>query len=57
MSWHSTYELLRQMADSWGLLAMALMWLGFALWPFRPGARADNTRAATMIFEDQNDGQ
>jgi cytochrome c oxidase cbb3-type subunit 4 len=57
MSWHSTYEFLRHMADSWGLLAMALLWLGFAAWPFRPGARARNTYAANMIFKDHTDGE
>ncbi|TIX51984.1 cbb3-type cytochrome c oxidase subunit 3 [Alteraurantiacibacter aquimixticola] len=57
MSWHSTYEFLRHFADSWGLLAMTLVWIGLAAWPFRPGAREHNTRAATMIFEDQNDGE
>lgn len=55
--WHSTYEFLRHMADSWGLLAMALLWLGFAAWPFRPGARARNTYAANMIFKDHTDGE
>ncbi|MFC3096268.1 cbb3-type cytochrome c oxidase subunit 3 [Alteraurantiacibacter palmitatis] len=57
MSWHSTYDFLRHMADSWGLLAMVLMWIAFALWPFRPGAKHHNDRAANMIFEDQNDGK
>ncbi|MCX7677137.1 MAG: cbb3-type cytochrome c oxidase subunit 3 [Alteraurantiacibacter sp.] len=56
MSWHSTYDFLRHMADSWGLLAMVVMWIAFALWPFRPGAKHHNDRAANMIFEDQNDG-
>ena len=57
MSWHSTYDFLRHLADSWGLIALAGMWLSFALWPFRPSAREHNTRAANMIFEDQNDGK
>lgn len=57
MSWHSTYEFLRHMADSWGLVAMSVMWITFALWPFRPGAGDQNSRAANMIFEDQNHGE
>lgn len=57
MSVHSTYDFLRHLADSWGLLAMTVVWIAFALWPFRPGAREQNARAATMIFEDQNDGE
>jgi cytochrome c oxidase cbb3-type subunit IV len=57
MTWHSTYDFLRHLADSWGLVAIALMWLTFAAWPFRPSARASNKRAANMIFEDQTHGE
>ena len=57
MSWHSTYDFLRHLADSWGLLAIMLMWLALAAWPFRPSARAANNRAANMIFEDQTHGE
>jgi cytochrome c oxidase cbb3-type subunit 4 len=45
---NSTYEMLRQFADSWVLVLVA--------WPFRPGARRKNDHAATMIFKDENDG-
>ena len=56
MSLHSTYEALRQFADSWGLLAMLLVFIAFAAWPFRPGAQSSNETAARMIFEsDDND--
>lgn len=34
-----TYDLLRQFADSWGLLIMVLMFLGVILFTFRPGSR------------------
>jgi cytochrome c oxidase cbb3-type subunit 4 len=57
VSEHSTYEFMRQLADSWGLLAMVILWLAFALWTFRPGAKQRNHEAATMIFKDQNDGE
>jgi cytochrome c oxidase cbb3-type subunit 4 len=57
VSEHSTYEFLRQMADSWGLLAMAMLWLGLALWTFRPGSTQSNREAANMIFKDENDGE
>jgi len=57
MSTHSTYELLRQLADSWGLLAMLIAFLVLALWPFRPGAAKRNDDAANMIFKDENDGE
>ena len=57
MSTHSTYDLLRHLADSWGLLAMGIVFLGLCLWPFRPGARDANAQAATSIFKDENDGE
>jgi len=56
MSDHSTYENLRQLADSWGLVAMGLSFTVLALWPFRPGARERNRDAATMIFKDDDNG-
>ena len=56
MSAHSTYEALRHFADSWGLLAMLLVFIALAAWPFRPGAHSSNETAARMIFEsDDND--
>lgn len=57
MSLHSTYDALRHFADSWGLLAMAVVFLILAAWPFRPGARAHNRDAALMIFKDETDGE
>ena len=56
MSAHSTYEALRQFADSWGLLTMVVIFAGFAAWPFRPGARDENDKAANMIFEEDGNG-
>lgn len=47
----ATYEVLRQIADSWGLLAMACVFLVLILWPFRPGARGHYDEAATSIFD------
>jgi cytochrome c oxidase cbb3-type subunit 4 len=35
-----TYSFLRELADSWGLLAMTLLFLGVMLWAFRPAAAA-----------------
>lgn len=57
MSLHSTYDALRHLADSWGLLAMLAVFIAFAAWPFRRSARDANERAATMIFKDDDDGQ
>lgn len=56
MSPHSTYETLRHLADSWGLAAMVVVFLTFALWPFRPGAKEANEAAANMIFAEENLG-
>jgi len=54
VSLHSTYDALRHLADSWGLVAMLVAFVGFAVWPFRPGAREANENAARMIFESDD---
>lgn len=51
-----SYDTLRHLADSWGLVGMAIMFLALSLWPFRPGAKERNQAAATMIFEDEDNG-
>jgi cytochrome c oxidase cbb3-type subunit 4 len=56
MSTHSTYDMLRHFADSWGLLVMLGCFLLLVLWPFRPGNSQRNSEAANMIFKDENDG-
>jgi len=56
MNPHSTYEALRHIADSWGLMAMVVVFLLLVLWPFRPGAKERHDDAANMIFKDENDG-
>ena len=57
MNDHSTYEALRHIADSWGLLAMVIAFVIFVAWPFRPGARDHNHDAANAIFKDDSDGE
>jgi len=57
VSTHSTYDMLRHLADSWGLLAMLLVFLVLIAWPFRPGARKHNRDAANVIFKDEHDGE
>ena len=57
MSGLSTYQTAADFAEGWGLIAMLAVWAGFALWPFRRGARHHNDVAATMIFKDDNDGE
>ncbi len=54
MSPHSTYETLRQLADSWGLVATMILFLGLVAWPYRPGARELNDAAANSIFDDED---
>lgn len=50
-----SYEALRQLADSWGLLAMACVFLFLVLWPLRPGTRGHYQDAANSIFEEGQD--
>jgi len=51
------YEAFRQFADSIWLAIMGILYLALVGWAFRPSKRADNRRAAEMIFdEDQADG-
>lgn len=54
---HSTYDFLRHLADSWGLVAIFGLFLVLAWWPFRPGAKKRNDDAANLIFKDENDGE
>lgn len=49
-----TYSFLRQLADSWFLLAMTLGFLGICIWAFRPGARATHQEVATSIFRNDD---
>ncbi|MBV1916517.1 MAG: cbb3-type cytochrome c oxidase subunit 3 [Sphingomonadaceae bacterium] len=57
MNPHSTYETLRQFADSWGLLILVVAFVVLTAWPFRPGSRDYHRDAANMIFRDKNDGE
>ena len=47
-----SYQALRTFADSWGLLAMLLLYLGLIGWAFRPRGADANKRAKTSIFDD-----
>lgn len=48
-----TYSTLRGFADSWGLLALTLFFLGAALWAFRPGAKAHHDAAASIPLRER----
>lgn len=51
-----TYTTLRHLADSWGLVAMGIIYLLLCAWAFRPGSRHRNHAAAMAIFEDREHG-
>ncbi|TRW99555.1 cbb3-type cytochrome c oxidase subunit 3 [Paracoccus sp. M683] len=48
-----TYSAMRQFADSWGLLAMTLFYLGAIVWAFRPGAKKSHQEAASLPFRNE----
>lgn len=47
------YTILRHLADSWGLLAMTLIFLGVCAWAFRPGSRSTHDQIAMSIFRNE----
>lgn len=48
------YSFLRELADSWVLLALTLFFLGVVLFVFRPGSRKVQRDAAESIFRHEN---
>lgn len=42
-----SYDELRHFADSWGLLAMTILFLGLIAWPFRKGRASTITTLPT----------
>ena len=52
-----TYNELRHLADSWGLVMMGVFYFALVGWAFLPRSRPGNSRAAYMIFDkDHDDG-
>ena len=49
-----SYDALRHLADSWGLVVMGAVFLILIGWNFRPGARPHHDHASTMIFENED---
>ena len=47
------YSFLRQLADSWVLLALTLVFLGVVVFAFRPGSRRIQKDAAESIFRNE----
>lgn len=48
-----TYSLLREIADSWVLLAMFLFFVGVAIWAFLPSQRAAREDARQIPFRNE----
>lgn len=51
-----SYDTLRHLADSWGLVVMALVFLGFVGWALRPGAKPHHKQAAISILNEDDHG-
>ncbi len=49
-----TYSLLRQIADSWGMLSLLAIFLGVVVWVFRPGSKKIHSDTANMIFRNED---
>lgn len=47
-----TYTVMRQFADSWGLLAMTLFFVGVIVFVFRPGSKKSADEAARIPLKD-----
>ena len=47
-----TYTAMRHFADSWGLVAMALFFIGAVIFAFRPGSRENADQAARIPLQD-----
>ncbi len=51
------YSLLRQFADSWGLLYMFVLFVGIIFFTFRPGSKEKAEKIAQIpLNEDRNNG-
>ena len=48
-----SYSLLRELADSWVLLALFLVFIGVVLFVWRPGSRRLHRDAAESIFRNE----
>ncbi len=48
-----TYSFLRELADSWALLALTLIFLAVVFWAMRPGSNAVHREAANAIFRNE----
>jgi cytochrome c oxidase cbb3-type subunit 4 len=49
-----TYSLLRQIADSWALLVLFLIFIGVIIYAFRPGSKDVHRDAADVPFRHED---
>lgn len=49
-----TYSFLRELADSWGLLALTIFYIGVIFWAFRPGSRSAHDDIAQIPFRNED---
>ena len=49
-----TYSLLREIADSWVLLALFVFFVGACLWAFRPGSKRVHRDTASIPFRNDD---
>ena len=50
----SAYGILREFADSWGLLALVLIFLGVVLFTFRPGSGKIHADMAKLPLRNED---
>ena len=48
------YTTFREMADSWGLLYLFLLFLGVAFFTFRPGSKKSAEEIAMIPFKEED---
>ena len=50
-----TYSFLRELADSWVLLALCIFYIGAIAWAFRPGSRAVHDEIANIPLKEDSE--
>lgn len=48
-----TYSFLRELADSWALVALFAVFMGVILWALRPGSNKVHRDVANSIFRNE----
>ena len=48
------YHIFREIADSWVLLAMFMVFVGAGFWAYRPGSRPIHDDASTVPFRHED---